>query len=170
MRRVPCSKLTIWFKELGFKVQLAFERAAWQNHGLYKEQRQAFLHALHPSEGTCLCHTTPWSKICLYRSWPGPLTSRQPGFLRLNFSFPPQVFGFFSWLWFSTWPGHLHEVVLHRGDSTDWLLLPGLCSGVCWLPAECLQWNDLTQQGLLNRVLRFSCKINPKTSSYVDKL
>lgn len=77
---------------------------------------------------------------------------------------------FFSWLWFSTWPGHLHEVVLHRGDSTGWLLLPGLCSGVCWLPAECLQWNDLTQQGLLNRVLRFSCKINPKTSSYVDKL
>lgn len=55
------------------------------------------------------------------------------------------------------------EVVLHCGDSTCWLFL-SLCSGVWWLPVEYLQWNDLTQEGPLNRALRFSCKINPKTS------
>lgn len=57
--------------------------------------------------------------------------------------FSSSHFFFFSCLWFSTWPGHLYEVMLHCGDSTWWLFLY-LSSGVCWLPTECLQWNDPT--------------------------
>lgn len=67
----------------------------------------------------------------------------------LGCSFQPDQGTYLSWGWLAFAP---------------WAMLWGT------LPAECLQWVDLTQQGPLNGALRLSCNINPKTNSYMDKL